>query len=49
VPRRQSRERFEGGVAQSLEWAVNGTPERVAISMRLTVTSEENVEIGTVV
>lgn len=46
---RQIPERFEGGLSQFFTATINGTPEQQAIAQPLTLTSEEKIEINTVV
>jgi hypothetical protein len=46
---RQVPERFEGGLPQQFEANINGTEEKIGFSLALTLTSEEKIEINTVV
>jgi hypothetical protein len=46
---RQSPERFEGGLPEQFEANINGTSEKIGFSLASTLTSEEKIEINTVV
>lgn len=47
---RQTPERFEGGVPQLFEWSISGSAlQRVGLYLPATLTSEEKIEINTVI
>lgn len=46
---KQVPERFEGGVPEQPEWTVNGWPEKVGLFMVPLPTTEEKIEVNTVV
>jgi len=46
----QVPERFEGGIPEGFTWSINGnSPEKVGLAAAFTLTSEEKIEINTVV
>jgi hypothetical protein len=46
---KQVPERFEGGLPEQPEWTVNGSPEKVGLFMVPLLTTEEKIEVNTVV
>ena len=46
----QVPDHFEGGIPQGFTWSINGSsPEKVGLAAAFTLTSEEKIEINTVV
>jgi hypothetical protein len=46
---KQIPERFEGGLPEQPEWTINGSPERVGLSLGALISTEEKIEINPVV